>query len=158
MKNKIISFLFILVFVGGYNYQVNSEEFIFESEYIEIKDNGNIIEAKKGVKIISDNKIVITADESFYNKLTLELLLKGNVILIDSDRNIKILSEEATYNKDNEKILSKGKVTARLANNYTLYTENLEYFKKDKIIQSKFKSTLIDKFNNKIVTTDFKIF
>ena len=156
MKNKIISFLFILVFVGGYNYQVNSEEFIFESEYIEIKDNGNIIEAKKGVKIISDNKIVITADESLYNKLTLELLLKGNVILIDSDRNIKILSEEATYNKDNEKILSKGKVTARLANNYTLYTENLEYFKKDKIIQSKFKSTLIDKFNNKIVTTDFK--
>jgi len=156
MKNKIISFLFILVFVGGYNYQVNSEEFIFESEYIEIKDNGNIIEAKKGVKIISDNKIVITADESLYNKLTLELLLKGNVILIDSDRNIKILSEEATYNKGNEKILSKGKVTARLANNYTLYTENLEYFKKDKIIQSKFKSTLIDKFNNKIVTTDFK--
>ena len=156
MKNKIISFLFILVFVVGYNNQVNSEEFIFESEYIEIKDNGNIIEAKNGVKIISDNKIVITADESFYNKLTLELLLKGNVILIDSDRNIKILSEEATYNKGNEKILSKGKVTARLANNYTLYTENLEYFKKDKIIQSKFKSTLIDKFNNKIITTDFR--
>jgi len=155
MKNKIISFLLIVVCVVGYSNQVNSEEFIFESEYLEIKNNGNTIEAKNGVKITSNNKIEITADESFYNKLTLELLLRGNVILIDTEKNIKILSEVATYNKDSEKILSKGNVTAHLANNYTLYTKNLEYFKKDQIIQSKFKSTLIDKFNNEIITANF---
>ena len=136
MKNKIISFLLIVVCVVGYSNQVNSEEFIFESEYLEIKNNGNTIEAKNGVKITSNNKIEITADESFYNKLTLELLLKGNVILIDTERNIKILSEEATYNKNTEKILSKGNVKVYLENNYFLYTESLEYFKKDKIPNS----------------------
>jgi len=156
MKNKIINFFLMIIFVIGYNNQVNSNEFVFESESIEIKNDGNTINAKNGVKIISNNNVEITADKSFYNKLTLELLLKGNVILIDKQRNIKILSDVATYNKKNEEILSKGKVTAYLANSYTLYTENLEYFKKDKIIQSDFKSTLVDKFNNEIISTDFK--
>jgi len=155
MKNRIISFFLILLFVVGNYHKVSSEEFIFESDYIEIKNNGNNIVAKNGVKITSNNKIEITADESFYNKLTLELLLKGNVVFIDPERAIKILSEEATYDKSNEKILSKGKVTASLANNHTLYTENLEYFRKDKIIQSKFKSILTDKFNNKVIAENF---
>ena len=156
MKNKIISFFLLLIFVVSYSNQVNSNEFIFESEYLEIKDDGNTITAKNGVKITANNKIEITANESFYNKVTLELLLKGNVILTDNERDIKIFSEETTYNKYTEKIFSKGKVTAHLNNNYTLYTENLEYFKRDRIIQSKFKSTLTDKNNNKIVTTNFK--
>ena len=151
----MIKFFLLLVFILSYNSQANSEEFVFQSEYIEIKNDGNTIEAKNGVKITTNNKIEISADESFYNKITLKLFLKGNVIFIDTERDIKISSEEATYNKNTEKILSKGKVTAHLANNYILYTENLEYFKKDKIIKSKFESTLIDKFNNKIVTTNF---
>ena len=156
MKNKIIKFFLLLIFIVAYNNQVNSEEFVFQSEYIEIKNDGNTIEAKNGVKITTNNKIEITADESLYDKLTSELFLKGNVVFVDVEKKIKILSKEATYNKNAEKILSKGKVTAHLANNYTLYTENLEYFKKDEIIQSKFKSILIDKFNNEIVTTNFK--
>ena len=156
MKNKIINFLFILVFILSYNVQANSTEFVFESEYIEFKNSGNIIEAKNGVKITSDNEIEITADESLYNKLTLELILKGNVVFIDVIRDIKIQSQEATYNKNTEKILAKGNVTTHMANNYILYAENLEYFKKDRIIQSKFKSTLIDKFSNEVITTNFK--
>ena len=86
----------------SYNNQVNSNEFIFESEYIEIKNDGNIVEAKNGVKIIANNKIEITADESLYDKLTLKLFLKGNVVLVDRERDIKILSEEAIYEKNNE--------------------------------------------------------
>ena len=156
MKNKIFNFLLILVFIVSHNNQVNSEEFVFEGDYIEIKNNGNTIEAKNGVKIISDSKVEITADESFYNKLTSELLLKGNVVIIDAERNIKILSKEASYNKNIEKIISNGEATVYFANSYILYTDNLEYFKKYKIIQSKLKSTLIDKFNNKIITTNFK--
>ena len=155
MKNKIVSFFLILVFIVGNNNKVNSNEFTFESKSIEIKNAGNIIEAKNGVKIISNNKIEITANESLYDKLTLRLILKGNVELIDTERGLKILSEEAIYDKSSEKILSKGNVTAYFANNYTLHTENLEYSKIDKIIQSKFKTTLIDKFDNKIITTNF---
>ena len=154
MKNKIIIFL-ILFLVVGYD-QVNSDEFIFQSKYIDIKNDGNTIQAKNGVKIIANNNIEITADESLYNKLTLKLFLKGNVVLIDKERDIKISSEEAIYDKSNEKILSKGKVTTYLANSHTLYAQNLEYLKKDKIIKSKFKSTLIDKYNNQVITSNFK--
>jgi len=156
MKNKITSFFLILVLVLTYNNQVNSKEFIFESEYIEIKNDGNIIEAKNGVKITTNNKIEITADTSLYDKLNLKLILKGNVVLIDKERDIKILSEETIYDKSSEKILSKGTVKVYLANNYIIYTDNLEYFKIDKIIQSKFQTILIDEFNNEIVAKSFK--
>ena len=156
MKNKIINFFLMLVLVVAYNNQVNSDEFIFESEYIEIKNDGNTIQAKNGVKIIANNQIEITADESLYDKLNSKLLLKGNVVFVDKEREIKILSDETIYNKSSEKIISKGKVTAYLPNNYTVYAKNLEYFKIYKTIQSKFKTTLIDKFNNKIITTSFK--
>ena len=145
-----------MVFIVSYNNQVNSNEFIFESEYIEIKNDGNIVEAKNGVKIIANNKIEITADESLYDKLTLKLFLKGNVVLVDRERDIKILSEEAIYEKNNEKILSKGEVTAYLTNNYKLYTKNLEYSKIDKIIKSDSKTILTDKFNNEIIASNFR--
>jgi len=156
MKNKLVSFFVILFLIVDFNNQVNSNEFIFESEYLKFTNNGNTIEAKNGVKITSDNKIEINADESFYNKLTLELLLKGNVVFIDNERGIKILSQEAIYDKRIEKIQTKGKATVYLNNNYTIYTKNLKYFKKDKIIQSKYKTTLVDKFNNEVVTSNFK--
>jgi len=156
MKNKLTSLFIMMVFIVSYNKQVNSKEFIFESEYIEIKNDGNTVEAKNGVKIIANNKIEITADESLYDKLNLKLFLKGNVVLIDRERDIKILSEEAIYEKINEKILSKGKVTAYLANDYKLYTENLEYSKIDKIIKSDFKTTLTDKFDNEIIASNFR--
>ena len=146
----------MMVFIVSYNNQVNSNEFIFESEYIEIKNDGNIVEAKNGVKIIANNKIEITADESLYDKLTLKLFLKGNVVLVDRERDIKILSEEAIYEKNNEKILSKGEVTAYLTNNYKLYTKNLEYSKIDKIIKSDSKTILTDKFNNEIIASNFR--
>ena len=42
--------------MGNYH-KVSSEEFIFESDYIEIKNNGNNIVAKNGVKIISNKGI-----------------------------------------------------------------------------------------------------
>ena len=156
MRNKLVSLFVILFLTVNFNNEVNSNEFIFESEYLEFTNNGNTIKATNGVKVTSDNKIEINADESFYNKLTSELILKGNVIFADNDRGIKILSQEIIYDKSIEKILSKEKATIYLDNNYTIYSKNLEYFKKDKIIQSKYKTTLIDKFNNTVVTTNFK--
>ena len=141
MKNKLVSLFVILFLTVNFNNEVNSNEFIFESEYLEFTNNGNTIKATNGVKVTSDNKVEINADESFYNKLTSELILKGNVIFADNDRGIKILSQEIIYDKSIEKILSKEKATVYLNNNYTIYSKNLEYFKKDKIIQSKYKTT-----------------
>ena len=156
MKNNTILLFLILIFGFGINNQVSSEEFIFESSYLEVKDNGNIIEAKNGVTVKSKNNIEITAKNSFYNRSNLNLLLQKKVELYDKERNIKITSEEINYNKNIEEIKSNGKTYVYLTDGYTIITENLKYSKKDNIIQSKFKTTLIDKFGNEITATNFK--
>ena len=90
MKNKsLIFFLILAIFIGFSNY-VRAEDFIFEGDYIEFKDNGNIVEATNGVQITTSNKIKITANQSVYNKLNSELVLMGNVIFYDNEKEIKI--------------------------------------------------------------------
>lgn len=48
--------------------KVSSEEFKFEAIEIQIKDNGNIIHAKDGVSITSDNGVEIISNNFEYNK------------------------------------------------------------------------------------------
>jgi LPS-assembly protein len=156
MKNNFISIFLTLILSINLNNYVKSEEFIFKSDTIELKNNGNTVEARGGVKIQGTNNIEITAKNSFYNRLDSKLLLKEKVVFYDKKKNLKIISEEIIYNKSIEKIISIGKTQIQLADKYTIITENIEYFKKENIIQSKSKATLLDKFNNQISTTDFK--
>ena len=92
MKNNFIKILLILILSFNINHHVESEEFIFESDTIEIKDNGNIVEARNGVEIKGINNIKINAKNSFYNNLNSELLLKDKVVFYDNEKNIKILN------------------------------------------------------------------
>ncbi len=57
MKNKFIFFLVVTLFVNINCYDIGAEEFVFESEVIEITDNGNKIQAKNGVKVFTRKKI-----------------------------------------------------------------------------------------------------
>lgn len=103
MKNKfLISFLVSLLIVIFPN-NLHSKDFIFESDSIEIKENGNLIVAKDGVNIIVENNIEINSDQSFYDKISQVLLLKGNVILFDKEKNIKILSNNIEYKRSMKK-------------------------------------------------------
>ena len=111
MKNKFIFFLAVYLFININCYDIGAEEFIFESEVIEITDNGNKIQAKNGVKVSAKNNIKIIADESTYDKNKLILSLIGNIKIIDQENNIKISGEDITYYKDKEKIISKGNTT-----------------------------------------------
>jgi len=155
MKNKsLIFFLILTIFIGFSNY-VRAEDFIFEGDYIEFKDNGNILEATNGVQITTNNRIKITANQSVYNKLNSELVLMGNVILYDSEKEIKILSKKIIYNKNIEKITSLGNTVVRLPNNLKINTKNLEYSNKN-IIKSSYKTILTDKIKNQISSDNFK--
>ena len=155
MKNKSIILFFILTIFFGHSSHINAEDFIFESEYIEFKDNGNIIEATNGVQITTKNKIKITANQSVYNKINSELVLKGNIILYDSEKKIKIFSEKIIYNKDIEKITSVGSTIVHLPNDLKINTKNLEYSKKN-ILKSNYKTTLTDKIENQISSDNFR--
>ena len=68
MKNKFIFFLVVTLFININCYDIGAEEFVFESEVIEITNDGNKIQAKNGVKVLAKNNIKITADESTYDK------------------------------------------------------------------------------------------
>ena len=155
MKNKLIIFLLVLSYFINLNNHIQAEEFIFESDSIEISNEGNIINATNGVQITTKNKIKITAKQSKYNKVNSKLSLNGSVVFYDIENEIKILSEEIIYKKDLEKVTSLGKTLIYLPNNLTLDTKNLEYLDKN-IIQSKYKAILTDKFNNRIISNNFK--
>ena len=156
MKNNFIKILLILILSFNINHYVESEEFIFKSDTIEIKDNGNIVEARNGVEIEGINNIKINANNSFYNNLKSELLLKDKVVFYDGEKNIKIISDKVLYKKKIEKIISSGKTQIQLADDYKIITDNIEYLKKENIIQSSSKTILLDKFNNQVNVSDFK--
>ena len=156
MKNNFIKILLILILSFNINHYVESEEFIFKSDTIEIKDNGNIVEARNGVEIKGINNIKINAKNSFYNNLNSELLLKDKVVFYDNEKNIKIISDEVLYKKKIERIISNGKTQIQLADDYKIITSNIEYSKKENIIQSSSKTILLDKFNNQVNVSDFK--
>ena len=104
MKNNFIKILLTLILSFNINEYVKSDQLIFESETIELKDSGNIIEASNGVEIQGINNIKIKAKNSFYNNLDSELLLKDDVVFHENKKNIKIFSDEVLYKINIEKI------------------------------------------------------
>lgn len=156
MKNNFIKILLTLILSFNINEYVKSDQLIFESETIELKDSGNIIEASNGVEIQGINNIKIKAKNSFYNNLDSELLLKDDVVFHENKKNIKIFSDEVLYKRNIEKIISNGKTQIQLADKYKIIADNIEYLKKENIIQSNSKTVLLDKFNNQINVNNFK--
>jgi len=155
MKNKFIFFFAICLFININCYDISAEEFIFESEVIEITNDGNKIQAKNGVRVFTKNNIEITAEESTYDKIKLILSLTGNIEIIDQDNNIKIAGEEVVYDKNKEKIASKGNTTIDVNGEYLINTSDIIYLKKENIIKSEKIATLEDNFENKFSAENF---
>ena len=83
MKNKkklllLVSAIFFFIFEKGF-----AEQFIFDATEIQLSDNGNILNAKNGVKITDDIGTKITANNFSYNKTSLILTVEGDVKIYD---------------------------------------------------------------------------
>ena len=100
MKNKFI-YLFLLIFFILFrsNVSIAENEFMFESNSIEIIDNGNQINAKNGVQVKSKDGLEIFSDETTYSKISKKLILIGNVVIFDTRKNIEIRSNNIEYDK-----------------------------------------------------------
>jgi len=155
MKSKIKYKILILFFVSIFQSVLAENEFIFESNNIEYKDNENLIVAKGDVKIISADTLTILADESKYFKLSNELFLQGNVKIIDKDKGIIIESDKIEYFKNIELIKSDSKTEIKVNDNYIINTSGLNYLRLKKILNSNNKTILTDKFNNKVEVENF---
>ena len=130
MKNKFIFFLTVCLFININYYDIKAEEFIFESQTIEITNNGNKVQAKDGVKVSTTNNIEITANESIYEKIKSILYLSGDVKIVDKENSIEIESENITYYKNREEIISKGNTIIHINNEYVINTSDIIYSKK----------------------------
>ena len=90
MKNNFFKILLLLLLSFVFYNSANSNELTFESNTIEITNNGDVIQASNGVEVQGINNIKITAKNSIFNNLTSELLIRDDVIFYDSLKDIQI--------------------------------------------------------------------
>ena len=125
MKNKIFIILLYFIFISE-NF-LKADEFIIESEEVKILEKGNITEAKKGVKIISNDGIEIRSNELIYNKKKNILKVSGDVQIKDKKNNITTEGEEYIYYKNIEKLESIGKTSSQIQDKYIIESLDLIY-------------------------------
>ena len=106
MRNKllitfIISFLFVFINFKAFS----DQQFNFEVTEIEILEEGNLFKGNKRGKIISDNGILIKADNFIYNKSKNILKANGKVIIEDEINKYQIFSDEIKYFKNQDLIM-----------------------------------------------------
>jgi len=105
MKNKYLILLFCTFLCITSN--INANEITFDSDVINILDNGNKIVASKGIARSADANIEIEADLFNYNKNLSLLVATGNVVVKELTNNILLKSNQIFYNIKNKKIESK---------------------------------------------------
>lgn len=148
MINKInTSFILSIIFLFISFSAKADDQFNFNITEIEILENGNKIIGSKRGEIISNDGIIINADSFVYNKKENTLIANGNVEVIDKINDYKILSEEINYDKKDETIYTKGATTSEIYSRYSIVSKDLIFLKDKKILNSNFKTTIIDTEN-----------
>ena len=154
MKNKNFTIYIILLIILFTNYSF-SDEFKFEASEITILENGNIVKASGDVKIISNDNLEITADNSFYNKEKLILELEGNILVNDIKNNIKIFTNKMNYFKEKEIIIAENKVRSEVKGKYIVDSTELIFNRNLLEISSSSNTTLKDNFENIFTSEEF---
>ena len=90
MKNKYLILLFYtFLFVKN---TIHANEITFDSDVIDVLDNGNTIVASQGIARSADSNIQIEADLFNYNKNLSILVATGNVVVKEISNNILLKS------------------------------------------------------------------
>ena len=144
----------IFFFSSTYNI-IFANEINFDTTDIKISNNGEIINAGKGIaKSIEDN-IEIDAERFKYFK-NLLILEAYNGVAIATEEDIEIKANEFRYNKNLSVINAIGNVEIRdLKKNFLVKSQNIFFYIKEKKIKSKTKSTVTDNLGNTVITKNF---
>ena len=101
--------------------------------------------------------IEIDADEYFkYNKLTLILEAKGNVVIYDKEKDTTIKANEVFYEKNQNKFYTIGKTKVFVDKKYTINTSDLLFLEKEMLLSSVKKTVLNDDLNNFYTLNEFE--
>ena len=152
MKNNFFLIFLICIFLNNHSL---ANEFKFETDKIDILENGLLVVASDGKVTSADNKIEVEAIKFKYRKDLNVLEAFNGSAFINSD-GIKIDFEEIKIDQKNFVISTKKKTQIYdISNKLILETEEITFDRKNKILISEKKSILKDKFNNTIQTDFF---
>jgi LPS-assembly protein len=152
MKNRVAQFLLIIFLY--FNHSFAEEEFFFEGDLIEYKNNNKLISIIGNVEIKSLDGFVAFSNEANYYKDLNYLILIGDVKIIDNS-DLILRSSRIEYKKNLELIFSKGDTSIDIENNFLINTSNLEYLRKKKIIKSNDETIATDNLDNKLISKNF---
>jgi len=155
MKNKLILNIIILTFFLLKISIAYSEEFKFETDKIDIVENGQKYKAENGKIITNDNLTEIFGDYLEYDRKNLILMVEGNVKIFDLLNNTKINAKKIIYYKKEEKIITLGETLIETDNNFLIKTKNLTYLKKETKIKSNEFTSINDKLGNVLTVSNF---
>ena len=99
MKNKIIKFIYAIIFALSFAVILYSDEVDIKTTEINILQNGKLLTGSKGFNIITDKNVEISGEKFSFNKELQELNAEGNINVIDRLNEIKINSEIIEYKK-----------------------------------------------------------
>jgi len=153
MKNKFKFIIFFLSFLATTNLQ--ADEFIFETEEIDIVNNGKTYKASNGKIITNDKLTEITGKYFEYDRTTLILVVEGDVKIFDLSNKTNIEAKKITYFKKEEKIITVGESTIKTDDKYLIKTKNLVYLKEKMEISSDESASIEDVFGNSFKVNKF---
>ncbi len=156
MKNKMYKLILISLFCLIAVFANSEEQFTFDVTEIEITENGNKFIGKNQGKIVSNNGIIIDANEFEYDKKLNLLKARGNVKVNDTINEYLIFSKNITYNKKKEIIFTKDNSKAiSLKDNITILAKNFEYNKTLNIIVADKEASIEDVDRNYLLSSDY---
>ena len=150
MKNKLIKFVILILFVLFTKEISANEQFNFDVTEIEITENGNVIRGlKRGTITSNSNGLQIQSDSFEYNKILNLFIANGNVIVKNQD-GLKLTSNYLEYNKKFETISVKESVVIEdIAEDIKIFSENILYKNQDETFfsEGKTNAVIFSKYN-----------
>ena len=148
MKNRYKVFLLLLVLSLITLKVASANEFSFETEEIQIYEEGNLTKAFNGVARSTQNNLLISAKEFEYNKEK-SLLKAFNGIATYASKNIEVKANNFEYFEKKFLIKAYGNVNVKdLMNDINIKTESITFNIKNEILKSDNKSEMTDSLGN----------
>ena len=97
-----------------------ADEFKFETDKIDIINNGKTYKASNGKIITNDNLTEITGKYFEYDRVNLILKVEGNVNIFDLTNKANIQAAKIIYYKKDEKIITDGEAIINTNDNYII--------------------------------------
>ena len=151
MKNKILFFLFFLLFKSN----LFAESLFIQAKDITIDKNKETTIFKNEVKIKTNDNKNIQSDSAIYDRKNNFVKLEGNITAIDNKKNI-IKTNYAEYNDNTKVFKSIGTTEVITTKNYKIEGKNVIFDNKNSIIKSEDNAIITDLENNKIFLNNFE--